>query len=142
VVTVASRAHRHARAIDWEGLQRPTSSLTGIREYAVSKLANVLFSAELSRQLQGSNVSTYALHPGVVDTRIWRSVPALLRPLIKLRGLLTPEQGARTSLYCALACPQTESGFYYADARRCLPSALAQDESLARELWRRSMAWI
>lgn len=142
VVTVASRAHRHARAIDWDALRRPTSSLTGIREYAVSKLANVLFSAELSRQLDGTDVATYALHPGVVDTRIWRAVPAPLRPLVKLRRLLTPEQGARTTLYCALDCPQAESGFYYADARRCLPSALAQDESLARELWRRSLAWI
>jgi NAD(P)-dependent dehydrogenase (short-subunit alcohol dehydrogenase family) len=141
IVTVASRAHRHARSIDWDDLRRPTRSLTGIREYGVSKLANILFSAELARRLEGSPVSTYCLHPGVVDTRIWRAVPALLRPLVKLRGLLTPEEGARTTLYCAVACPQSESGLYYADARRCLPSALAQDVDLARTLWERSAAW-
>ncbi len=142
VVTVASRAHRHARTINWEDLRKPTRSLTGIREYGVSKLANVLFSAELARRLEGTGVSTYALHPGVVDTRIWRAVPGVLQPLIKLRGLLTPEDGAKTTLFCATAFPQSESGFYYSDLRRCLPSTVAQDDTLARELWRRSEAWL
>jgi len=136
VVTVASRAHQWAPGLDWDDLRRPTRSLTGIREYMVSKLANVLFSAELGRQLAGSGVSSYAVHPGVVDTEIWRQVPRLLRPLLKLRGLRDPEQGAQTTLHCALQAPQQETGRYYADSALKTPSALAQDQRLAAELWR------
>jgi NAD(P)-dependent dehydrogenase (short-subunit alcohol dehydrogenase family) len=136
VVTVASRAHQWAPGLDWDALRRPTRSLTGIREYMVSKLANVLFSAELGRQLAGSGVSSYAVHPGVVDTEIWRQVPRLLRPLLKLRGLRDPEQGAQTTLYCALQAPQQETGCYYADSALKSPSKLAQDQRLAAELWR------
>src|SRR5262245_56858869 len=66
IVTVASRAHRRVGGIDWDAVQRPTSTFTGVREYCVSKLANVLFSAELGRRLEGGGVSTYSLHPGVV----------------------------------------------------------------------------
>jgi NAD(P)-dependent dehydrogenase (short-subunit alcohol dehydrogenase family) len=136
VVTVASRAHQWASGLDWAELRRPTRSLSGIREYMVSKLANVLFSAELGRQLAGSGVSSYAVHPGVVDTEIWRQVPRLLRPLLKLRGLRDPEQGALTTLYCALQAPQQETGRYYADSALKTPSRLAQDQQLAAELWR------
>ena len=136
VVTVASRAHQWAPGLDWDDLRRPTRSLTGVREYMVSKLANVLFSAELGRQLAGSGVSSYAVHPGVVDTEIWRQVPRLLRPLLKLRGLRDPEQGAQTTLYCALQALQHETGRYYADSALKTPSGLAQDQRLAAELWR------
>ena len=142
IVTVASRAHKRTSGVDWAALTQPTRSATGVREYAVSKLANLWFSAELSRRLEGSGVSTYALHPGVVDTEVWRAVPWPLRPLLKLRGLLSPEQGAQTSLYCAVDAPQQESGLYYADSRIETPSPLGRDNSLAVELWQRSEAWV
>lgn len=143
VVTVASRAHRRARVpIDWQALTQPTATLTGVQEYAVSKLCNIWFSAELARQLAGTGVSTYSLHPGVVDTEVWRSVPAVLRPLLRLRGMLTPEEGARTSLYCALDAPQDETGHYYANGQRVAPSAIAQDVEQARALWSRSLNWV
>ena len=141
ILTVASRAHRFAGAINWADLRRSTRSLTGVREYSVSKLCNILFSAELARRLAGSGVSTYALHPGIVDTGIWREMPALLRPLMKLRGMLSLEEGARTTLYCATRCPPSESGLYYAKSRLAVPSNAAQDPTLASELWRRSQEW-
>jgi NAD(P)-dependent dehydrogenase (short-subunit alcohol dehydrogenase family) len=142
VVTVSSRAHKRTPGIDWDGLRQPTRSITGVREYAVSKLANLLFSAELARRLQGTQVSCYSLHPGVVDTEIWRALPHWARPLLRLRGLLTPEEGARTTLHCALHAPHTESGLYYADCKPVRPSPLGQDPDLARVLWERSEAWI
>jgi NAD(P)-dependent dehydrogenase (short-subunit alcohol dehydrogenase family) len=142
VVTVSSRAHKRAANIDWDALCRPTSSWTGIREYAVSKLANLLFSAELAKRVQGTSISTYALHPGVVDTEIWRSAPDWVRSLIRLRGFLTPEEGARTTLHCALHAPQQESGLYYADSQPVQPASLGQNLKLAAELWRRSEVWI
>jgi NAD(P)-dependent dehydrogenase (short-subunit alcohol dehydrogenase family) len=142
VVTVASRAHKRTSGINWEDVRRPTRSITGIREYANSKLANLLFSAELAKRLQGTQVSTYSLHPGVVDTEIWRALPTWARPLLRLRGLLTAEEGARTTLHCALHAPQTETGLYYADCHPTAPAALGQNAELARALWERSEAWV
>lgn len=141
VVTVSSRAHKRTPGIDWDALRRPTQTRTGIREYAVSKLANLLFSAELGRRLAGTKVSTYSLHPGVVDTEIWRVVPQWVRPLLRLRGLITPEEGAQTTLHCALRAPASESGLYYADCRPTRPARNGRDMALAQELWQRSEAW-
>jgi len=142
VVTVSSRAHKRTAGIDWNALRQPTHSWTGINEYAVSKLANLLFSAELAKRVQGTSVSTYSLHPGVVDTEIWRALPDWARPLLRLRGFLTPEQGALTTLHCALHAPQQESGLYYADSQPKQPAALGQNSELAKELWKRSEAWV
>ena len=69
-------------------------------EYAVSKLANVLHAQELARRLAGTGVTSYALHPGVIASDIWRRVPWPLRRLIRLR-MRSPVEGAQTSLYCA-----------------------------------------
>ena len=68
IVTVASDAHFSANGIDYEAVRRPTQARTGFPEYAVSKLANVLHSRELSRRLEGTGVTTYSLHPG--DDRV------------------------------------------------------------------------
>jgi retinol dehydrogenase 12 len=140
IVNVASTAHYNAPGIDWEAVRRPTKSLTGMREYSVSKLANVLHAQELARRLDGSGVTTYALHPGVIASDIWRQVPWPLRPLMK-RRMDTPEHGARTSVYCATA-PELagESGRYYDDCRRREPAAVAT-AALGAELWRRSSEW-
>ncbi|MBX7169294.1 MAG: SDR family NAD(P)-dependent oxidoreductase, partial [Pirellulales bacterium] len=95
IVTVASRAHYRAHGIDFDAVRRPTRTRTALVEYAASKLANVLFSAELGRRLAGTGVTTYALHPGVVASDIWRVLPGPLRWLVT-RNMLTPEQGAET----------------------------------------------
>ncbi len=142
IVTVASRAHTRTHGIDWEAVRKPTRTRTAIEEYAVSKLANVWFSAELGRRLARSGVSTYALHPGVVASDVWRSVPWPFRALIKLR-MISTEEGARTSLYCATAADcASETGLYYDKCRVRTPSPLGQDTALAAELWRRSEAWV
>ena len=142
VVTVASRAHLLALSgMNWDALQRTTQSLTAAKEYGVSKLANILFSAELGRQLVGTGVSAYSVHPGVVATSLWRHVPKFFLPILKMRPMLTAEQGARTTLHCVLDAPQTETGLYYADARVQSPSKIAQDLELARHLWEQSMQW-
>ena len=141
IVNVASRAHYKARAIDWDALRRPTASTGGLGEYSVSKLANVLFTKELARRLDGTGVTAYALHPGVVATDIWRELPWGLRHLAKL-FMISPEEGARTTLHCATS-PEAaaESGLYYDQSKVLHPSRTAQDPALAAELWRRSMEW-
>jgi retinol dehydrogenase-12 len=140
VVTVSSDAHYSARGIDFDALRRPARGLTGMREYAVSKLCNVLFSAELGRRLDGTGVTTYALHPGVVASDIWRRVPWPVRPLVT-RRMLSPSQGAATSLYCATSPELAQvSGRYYDTCAEREASGVATPE-LARLLWDRSEAW-
>jgi retinol dehydrogenase-12 len=142
IVTVASTAHYQARSIDWEAVRKPTLTTTGLPEYGVSKLCNVLFSAELGRRLAGTGVSTYSLHPGVVATDIWRRVPWPLRPLIKL-AMTSPERGAATTLFCATSpAVADQTGQYYDNCRPKRPSLLAQDAALASELWKRSEGWL
>jgi NAD(P)-dependent dehydrogenase (short-subunit alcohol dehydrogenase family) len=141
VVTVSSDSHYQATGIDFEAVRRPTASVTGMREYAVSKLANVLFSQELARRAEGRGITTYALHPGVVASDIWRRLPRPVRPLIKLR-MISPEDGARTSLYCATAPEVAQvSGRFYEKCREREASAVATPE-LAGTLWQRSEEWI
>ena len=148
IVHVASRAHERAPGIDFEAARAPTRSRTGFPEYQVSKLANVLFSAELARRLKASDarpdaskISSYSLHPGVVATDVWREVPGLLRGVMKL-FMISSEQGAATTVYCATdpACAG-QSGLYYDRCAPKTPSPLAQDPALASALWRRSSEW-
>lgn len=141
IVTVASRAHYQCKRFDLSHVREPTRSITCTPEYALSKLGNVLFSAELARRLQGTGVTTYSLHPGVVATDIWRKVPWPARPLIKL-FMISPEQGARTTLHCATSAEAgAQTGLYYDRERPREPSALAQDAALAAELWAKTEAW-
>jgi NAD(P)-dependent dehydrogenase (short-subunit alcohol dehydrogenase family) len=141
IVNVASIGHYRASGIDYEAVRRRTKSLTGFAEYCVSKLGNVLHAQELARRLNGTGVTTYSLHPGEVASDIWRRVPWPVRPLIK-RRMLSPADGARTSLYCATSTDvAADSGYYYDDCRRVEPSAVATAE-LASELWERSIDWV
>jgi retinol dehydrogenase 12 len=138
IVTVSSDAHYGAPGIDFGAVRRSTSSFTGQREYAVSKLGNVLFTQELARR--AGDVSSYALHPGVVASDIWRRVPRPARAVIK-RRMLTVEQGAVTSVYCATSpAVAAESGLFYAQCAVRTPSKVATPE-LAELLWKHSAEW-
>lgn len=142
IVTVASRAHYRASDIDWNAVRQSTRAITGFAEYATSKLANVLFSAELGRQLAGSGVATYSLHPGVVASDVWRAVPWPLRWLIK-RSMMSTEEGTATTLHCATSSQvAAETGLYYDKCRSTEPSKQARDQALAVDLWKRSEDWV
>ncbi len=139
IVNVASKSHYSAKGIDFDAVKRVTTSRAGLSEYAVSKLANVLFTVELARRLGEKGIHSYSLHPGVVASDVWREVPALLRPVIKL-FMLSNEDGAKTTLYCATSpdCAQ-ENGKYYDTSRTVTPGKLAQDSELAAALWHKSL---
>jgi retinol dehydrogenase 12 len=142
IVNVASQAHYQAKGINWDALRKKTKSRTGLPEYAVSKLSNVLFTKELARRLEGTNVTTYALHPGVVATDVWRRVPSPVRWVMK-KFMVTPEEGAQASIRCATD-PElaTETGRYYdRDGKERKPNRIADDEQLAKELWSKSAEW-
>ena len=142
IVNVSSKAHYQAKQIDWDAIRQPTRSVTGMAEYAVSKLSNVLFTKELARRLDGTGVTTYAVHPGVVATDVWRQVPAPVRWVMK-KFMITAAQGAESSLRCATA-PELAShtGRYYdVGGKEIAPSRLADDIELAKTLWTKSAAW-
>jgi retinol dehydrogenase-12 len=142
IVTLASRAHFSARSIDWEAVRRPTASRLGLAEYARSKLANVLFSAELARRVSPERITTYALHPGVVASDVWRRIPWPARALMKM-FMISNEEGAKTSLYCATSpAVAHQTGLYYDECRVKEPSPAAQNEALAAKLWEWSEAHV
>jgi hypothetical protein len=95
----------------------------------------VLFIRELA--LRRPEINSYAVHPGLVRTRI---IPGPIRALTS--NMLTPEQGADTVLWCAMSEEvAAESGHYYQQRTSLPPSQIAQDDELARELWERSDEW-
>jgi retinol dehydrogenase 12 len=143
IVNVASNAHFVAKQMNWAGLERRTEpKRSGFKDYAQTKLMNVLHAKELARRLSGTRVTTYSLHPGAVASNIWRSVPWPVQPLIKL-FMVSNEAGAETPLYCATA-PElaTATGRYYYKSREAKTSPLAQDARLASELWERTEALV
>ncbi|MGO9708761.1 MAG: SDR family oxidoreductase [Polyangiaceae bacterium] len=140
VVNVSSQGHYRARGIDWDAARKPTRSTTAFDEYCVSKLANVLFSNELARR--SGAIHSYSLHPGAVASDVWREVPWGLRQVVKL-FMLSNEDGAKTSLYCATSdAVARETGKYYDDCREKQASKAARDPALAKELWDRSAEWV
>jgi retinol dehydrogenase-12 len=136
IVNVSSGGHYQARGIDFDAVRKPTQTYSGLREYAVSKLCNVLFTQEFARRRAESGVTAYSLHPGAIASDIWRRIPFPFRLLTRL--MKSVEEGAETSLYCATA-PELEgtSGRYYDNCREKPPSAVATPE-LGAELWARS----
>jgi len=141
IVNVSSDSHFSAKGIDYEAVRRPTATTTGLREYGVSKLCNVLFTQELARRLGGTDVTTYALHPGVIASDIWRRVPFPFDRVMRL-FMKSTEQGAETPVYCATA-PELAgvSGRYYEKCAERQASDVATPE-LAAELWTRSEEWV
>jgi len=129
VVFVSSVAHVRGR-IDPEDftLQR---GFDPYGAYAASKLCNRLFCRALARRQPASALAVHALHPGVIDTK-------LLRTGFTARGAPV-EQGARTSVRCAIAPELQEvTGRYFADEREERPSSLALDDALAERLYEAS----
>lgn len=137
VVTVASRAHNRAR-LDLATVNGPRG-WSMIKAYSRSKLCNILFTAELARRLGGNGVVATCLHPGVIATGIaahglvglfWR----LGKPF-----MLSPEQGAETSIFLAtVADPTPFHGAYVVGRARAATDPQARDRALAHALWEES----
>jgi NAD(P)-dependent dehydrogenase (short-subunit alcohol dehydrogenase family) len=136
IVNVASAAHRGAQInfADVQGQRR----YSGWRAYAQSKLANLLFTYELARRLEGTGVTVNALHPGFVATNFGRSNRGLVSLSIRVSQLaaISPEQGAQTIIYLATA-PEVEgiSGKYFVKQRVVPSSEASYDRDAAQRLW-------
>jgi len=130
VVVVSSSAHRAARdGIRFDDLSGDSWPRGG---YGHSKLANGLFSLELARRLRGTDATANSLHPGVIETGIFRNVEVNL-PRSRLKTL---EQGAATTCYVATSPALKDvSGYYFVDCNPVEPSAPMQDVAMAGRLW-------
>lgn len=138
IVNVSSEAHRRVSGMDWDDLQM-TRHWTSWRAYGQSKLANILFTRELARRLQGAGVTANCLHPGFVNSGFGRDLKGVMRfglDLLRPFAMMSPAQGALTSIYLA-GSPQVAdvSGRYFIKCRPASPSAAARDDAAARRLW-------
>jgi NAD(P)-dependent dehydrogenase (short-subunit alcohol dehydrogenase family) len=132
VVTLSSGAHRFARP-RWDDLEM-RRGYGGLRQYASTKLLNVLFTRELARRNPARVLTANTMHPGVVGTEILFGGWAPLR-LFK-RWMRTPEHGARTAVYLA-SSPDVAAvtGEYFRDERPAPVFPAALDDDAARRLW-------
>jgi NAD(P)-dependent dehydrogenase (short-subunit alcohol dehydrogenase family) len=138
IVNVASDAHRFGGPLDFDDLGA-TKKFSWMAVYGRSKLANILFTRELARRLEGTGVTVNALHPGAVrtglgmnnDAPFMKLLVALVRPFMR-----SPEKGAETSIW-ACSAPELAkvTGRYFSDRREREPNAIAQDDDAARRLW-------
>ncbi|XP_044266805.1 retinol dehydrogenase 14-like isoform X2 [Tribolium madens] len=137
VVVVASELYRIV-SLNLNNVN-PTRSWFVPRLYYVSKYANICFTKELARRLEGTGVTANCLHPGIVDTGIWESAPVLFRWLLRLviKGFFkTPVQGCQTSVYVACAEELQEvTGKYFAECKEKEVTRGASDENKAKKLW-------
>ena len=140
VITTASDAHQGAkRGIPFDDLnaERGYGGL-GLRRYGETKLANILFTAELAERLEGTGVTANCFHPGLVWTGFNKNNGTFLRwgMIFTKPFARTPEQGADTLVWL-VSSPEVggESGGYFIDRKRAIPSRQAQDMEAARKLW-------
>jgi len=146
VVVVSSAAHKMVRrGLDFDDLQC-TRHYRAFDAYSRSKLANVYFTRELARRLTDSGSIANAAHPGYVASHFARDGDLYLEPVIRLGAKLfavSPEEGARTSVYLA-SSPEVEgvTGGYYVKCRPASVSTIAQDDIAARRLWDTSEALV
>ncbi|KAL4143708.1 hypothetical protein QTP88_006005 [Uroleucon formosanum] len=109
--------------------------------YYVSKYANIMFSMELARKLKDSNsgVTCNCLHPGIIDSGIWRNVPFPLNlglQLIVKTMFKTTEQGAQTSIYLTVSEDVAKtSGKYFKDCKEGSLRSDVLDEGNAKKYW-------
>jgi retinol dehydrogenase-12 len=136
VVTVASEAHRVGR-IDFDDLQAERR-YRWARAYAQSKLANILFTRELARRAAGSGVSANCLHPGSVESGLWREARGVLRAgLFLARPFLIASRAGALPVERLAADPDLQgvTGRYFTRAGEKRPAAAARDDAAAARLW-------
>ncbi|WP_426503655.1 SDR family oxidoreductase [Dactylosporangium sp. McL0621] len=132
VITVSSNVHSSAKQIPWDELAR------GEPSYPLSKLANILFTAELAKRLTGTGVVANCLHPGLIRTQLGREVRGVTKLLVAAAKpfMGTVRTGAATPVYLATAPEAAEvTGGYFFRGKQIEPSALARDLEAAARLW-------
>jgi NAD(P)-dependent dehydrogenase (short-subunit alcohol dehydrogenase family) len=144
IVTVSSEAHRALKTLDFDNLQGERR-YKPLLAYSISKLANVMFTYELDRQLRDRGVTANCVHPGVVNTGIWGAARGFVRLLIRLAQpfMISVVRGARPLIKLASdpGCAAV-SGCYFEKEKAVPSSPLSYDTEVAARLWETSAALI
>lgn len=140
IVNVSSQAHRYGTIeFDDLGLENGFNSM---KSYAQSKLANLLFTYELARLLNGTGITVNALHPGGVRTNFGKNLTGVAGFFFKHLGFFmrSPEKGAETVIWLATA-PELEgvTGKYFFDKKEIKSSRLSYNHEVAKRLWNASV---
>jgi NAD(P)-dependent dehydrogenase (short-subunit alcohol dehydrogenase family) len=137
IINVSSEAHRHGQ-INFDDLQME-KNYSGLRAYNHSKLLNLLFTYELARRLEGTGVTVNALHPGFLNTGIFREAPGFIRFLVKIVAG-SPEKGSEAIVHLATS-PEMEnvSGKYFNGMKQVKSSPISYDRDAAERLWKISL---
>jgi NAD(P)-dependent dehydrogenase (short-subunit alcohol dehydrogenase family) len=140
VINVSSDGHRGGdlKRAPLEAIMTGRVSFNGLKAYADSKLANVLFAFELSRRMSSAGLAAAAVHPGVLSTRIWNQnrdplslLMRIFKPLMK-----RPSTGGRAVYRLAVDVAATDmDGRYFHVEEESRAAEQAYDEELAEELW-------
>lgn len=136
IVNVASNSHRN-KHLDFDNLELNRGYWAGTA-YGRSKLANLYFTYELARHLEGTGVTVNAMHPGFVRTNMAANNGWLVRLFLPLvhRNSLTPEQGASTIVYLASSPDvETVTGKYFVREREVDSDPVSYNEAAAKRLW-------
>lgn len=136
IVSVSSMAHSMGE-INFDDLML-VENYGAMKAYAQSKLANILFTRELSEQLENHNVTVNCLHPGVVASNFTDNMPGWVQPLMGFARIfmISPEKGAATSIFLATSPEVAEiSGEYFVKKKLAKTSPAAKDRALAKKLW-------
>ena len=138
IITTSSDAHK-GKLIPFDDLNAERSwKGRGFTRYGETKLANIMFTRELARRLEGTGVNAYCFHPGLVATGFNRNNGALMTTAMVIIAPFarSPRKGAQTLVWLADSPDvSNQNGGYYEDRALAVSSRQAQDPTLAKRLW-------
>ena len=142
IVSVASAAHLYG-SLDLEDLQFERRAYIGQRVYGTSKLLNILFTRELARRLEGSDVSANCVHPGIIRSGFGKDEPGLMKGLMTLISpfIMSAKMGARGLIHLATSPEVAEvSGEYFSGRSKGWSTGASKNPEHAKRLWELSEA--
>ncbi len=144
IINVTSTDYSAYRTLGWGAFTEPTKTFNGHREYVMSKLALTLFNQELARRLDKTLITANLVSPGATNTKLWNTVPAIIRFFLKL-STHSIEEGVKPIIHCATAEELTQQSGLLFDYdkdigyKRLPLNDVATDAFLAAELWEKSL---
>ena len=139
VIAVSSSAHEHSPGMNWDDLMHRETGAGAA--YCQAKLANVLYTRELNRRLEGSGIVAQAMHPGMVGSNFASHGGAEMQAFFEGKETLTPQDAARTIFWLATSEEGgKDGGRYFYDLAEAPIAPQGLDDSAARRLWTESEA--
>jgi NAD(P)-dependent dehydrogenase (short-subunit alcohol dehydrogenase family) len=138
IIHISSGAHKAIKNIDFTDLNFDKTVFKYFLVYGLSKLFNILFSNQLAKRLNGSGVTSNALHPGVINSNFGHSSKSSIKIAMKLISpfIKNSRQGAQTTIYLATSKNvEGITGKYFVNNKLAEPSPLAKDENMEEKLW-------